>query len=214
MPLQTQHSVHVDNCRHLPNILREYRFHAVKPISSVVLPAGFHLRPVCVNRWLLILKTFDHLTVVGLREWVALPDLGVAGLRAKIDTGASTSSLHATEVEPFVRDGVEWVRFNAHLGTRVQLRHHCCEAPLVAMKTIKSSNGHAQVRYVIRTSLALGDRVWPVEFTLACRKSMRYRLLLGSKALVDSQLVVNPGLKYVQDKPVFPVTTTSATGVA
>ena len=214
MPLQTQHSVHVDNCRHLPNILREYRFQAVKPISSVVLPAGFHLRPVYVNRWLLILKTFDHLTVVGLREWVALPDLGVAGLRAKIDTGASTSSLHATEVEPFVRDGVEWVRFNAHLGTRAQLRHHCCEAPLVAMKTIKSSNGHAQVRYVIRTSLALGDRVWPVEFTLACRKSMRYRLLLGSKALVDSQLVVNPGLKYVQDKPVFPVTTTSATGVA
>ena len=214
MPLQTQHSVHVDNCRHLPNILREYRFHAVKPTSSVVLPAGFHLRPVYVNRWLLILKTFDHLTVVGLREWVALPDLGVAGLRAKIDTGASTSSLHATEVEPFVRDGVEWVRFNAHLGTRVQLRHHCCEAPLVAMKTIKSSNGHAQVRYVIRTSLALGDRVWPVEFTLACRKSMRYRLLLGSKALVDSQLVVNPGLKYVQDKPVFPASTTSATGVA
>ena len=214
MPLQTQHSVHVDNCRHLPNILREYRFQAFKPISSVVLPAGFHLRPAYVNRWLLILKTFDHLTVVGLREWVALPDLGVAGLRAKIDTGASTSSLHATEVEPFVRDGVEWVRFNAHLGTRVQLRHHCCEAPLVAMKTIKSSNGHAQVRYVIRTSLALGDRVWPVEFTLACRKSMRYRLLLGSKALVDSQLVVNPGLKYVQDKPVFPVTTTSATGVA
>ena len=214
MLLQTQHSVHVDNCRHLPNILREYRFHAVKPISSVVLPAGFHLRPAYVNRWLLILKTFDHLTVVGLREWVALPDLGVAGLRAKIDTGASTSSLHATEVEPFVRDGVEWVRFNAHLGTRVQLRHHCCEAPLVAMKTIKSSNGHAQVRYVIRTSLALGDRVWPVEFTLACRKSMRYRLLLGSKALIDGQLVVNPGLKYVQDKPVFPVTTTSATGVA
>lgn len=160
------------------------------------------------------MKTFDHLTVVGLREWVALPDLGVAGLRAKIDTGASTSSLHATEIEPFVREGSEWVRFNAHLGTLVKLRHLHCEAPLVAIKTIKSSNGHAQVRYVIRTSLALGDRVWPVEFTLACRKSMRYRLLLGSKALIDGQLVVNAGLKYVQDKPVFPVTTTSATGVA
>ena len=182
--------------------------------SPIVLPAGSALRPGYVNRRLLILKTFDHLTVVGLREWVALPDLGVAGLRAKIDTGARTSSLHATEIEPFVRDGVEWVRFNAHLGTLVQLRHRRCEAPLVAIKTIKSSNGHTQVRYVIRTGLALGDRVWSVEFTLACRKSMRYRLLLGSKALIDGQLVVNPELKYVQDKPVFPVTTTSATGVA
>ncbi len=172
------------------------------------------LRPVYDNRRLLILKTFDHLTVVGLREWVALPNLGIAGLRAKIDTGASTSSLHATEIEPFERDGAEWVRFDAHMGTRVQLRQRRCEAPLVAIKTIKSSNGHTQVRYVIRTSLALGDRVWQVEFTLACRKSMRYRLLLGSKALVDGQLVVNPGVNYVQDKPVFPVTTLSATGVA
>ena len=182
--------------------------------SPAAIPAGPALQPGYVNRRLPILKTFDHLTVVGLREWVALPDLGVAGLRAKIDTGASTSSLHATEIEPYVRDGVEWVRFNAHLGTLVQLRHRRCEAPLVAIKTIKSSNGHTQVRYVIRTGLALGDRVWSVEFTLACRKSMRYRLLLGSKALIDGQLVVNPEFKYVQDKPVFPVTTTSATGVA
>ena len=106
------------------------------------------------------------------------------------------------------------MRFTAHLGTVVQLRHRRCEAPLVAMKTIKSSNGHAQTRYVIKTTLALGDRVWTVEFTLACRKSMRYRLLLGSKALVHGQLVVNPGVTYVQDKPVFPASTTSATGVA
>ena len=154
------------------------------------------------------------MTVIGLREWVALPDLGVAGLRAKIDTGASTSSLHATEVEPFMRNGEHWVRFNAHLGPAMKLRHRPCEAPLVTMKTIKSSNGHAQVRYVIRTPLALGDRAWEVEFTLACRKAMRYRLLLGSKALVHGQLVVNPGVKYVQDKPVSPATITPSTGVA
>jgi len=97
------------------------------------------------------------LTVIGLREWVALPDLGVAGLRAKIDTGASTSSLHATDIEPFERDGEKWVRFTAHLGTVVQLRHRRCEAPLVARKTIKSSNGQAQVRYVISTTLAQGS---------------------------------------------------------
>jgi hypothetical protein len=154
------------------------------------------------------------LTVIGLREWVALPDLGVAGLRAKIDTGASTSSLHATDIELFERDGEEWVRFTAHLGTVVQLRHRRCEAPLIALKTIKSSNGHAETRYVISTTLALGDRLWRVEFTLASRKAMRYRLLLGSKALVAGQLVVNPGLTYVQDKPAFPASTTITTGVA
>ncbi|WP_372239599.1 ATP-dependent zinc protease [Pseudomonas sp. L-22-4S-12] len=124
----------------------------------------------------------------------------MVGLRGKIDTGASTSTLHASDIQPFDRDGEPWVRFTAHLGTQVQRRHRC-EAPLVTVKTIRSSNGQAQTRYVIRTQLALGDRLWPVEFTLACRKTMRYRVLLGSKALVDGQLVVNPALTYVQDKP-------------
>ena len=138
--------------------------------------------------------------MIGLREWVALPDLGVAGLRAKIDTGASTSSLHASDIQPFERDGKPWVRFTAHLGTLVQRRHRC-EAQLVSVKTIKSSNGQAQSRYVIRTSLTLGEREWPVEFTLTCRKTMRYRVLLGSKALIAGQLLVNPALTYVQNKP-------------
>ena len=151
------------------------------------------------------MKTFDHLSVIGLREWIALPDLGIVGLRAKIDTGASTSSLHASDIVTFHRDGRDWVRFTAHLGTQV-LRRNRCEAPLVTMKTIKSSNGQSQHRYVIRTTLALGDRIWPVEFTLACRKTMRYRVLLGSKALVQGQLVVNPALTYVQDKPLIMVT--------
>ncbi len=176
--------------------------------SAVLYSAHLH------SQGYAFVKTFDHLSVIGLREWVALPLLGLAGLRAKIDTGASTSALHATDIEPFERDGQPWVRFTAHLGSIVQLRHRRCEAPLVTMKTIKSSNGHAQHRYVIRTPLALGDRVWDVEFTLTCRKTMRYRLLLGSKALVQGQLVVNPGLKYVQDKPAFPVSTIPATGAA
>ncbi len=146
------------------------------------------------------MKTFDQLAVIGLREWINLPELGMVGLRGKIDTGASTSTLHASDIQPFDRDGEPWVRFTAHFGTQVQ-RRHPCEAPLVTVKSIKSSNGHIQTRYVIRTLLALGDRAWPVEFTLACRKTMRYRVLLGSKALVDGQLVVNPALTYMQDKP-------------
>lgn len=149
------------------------------------------------------MKTFDHLAVIGLREWIALPDLGLAGLRAKIDTGASTSTLHASDIVVFERDGQPWVRFTAHLGSLVQRQHRQREAPLVSMKTIRSSTGHTQTRYVIRTNLVLGDRQWPVEFTLTCRKTMRYRVLLGAKALVSGHLVVNPALTYVQGKPLL-----------
>lgn len=159
------------------------------------------------------MKIFEQLSVIGLREWVALPDLGVAGLRAKIDTGASTSSLHATDIQPFERDGQPWVRFTAHLGTVLQLRHRHCEAPLLTLKTIKSSNGHSQSRYVIRTRLSLGERSWPVDFTLTCRKAMRYRLLIGAKALVDGQWLVNPALSYIQDKPAIPAANSTVTGV-
>nr|WP_283246551.1 ATP-dependent zinc protease [Pseudomonas insulae] len=144
-----------------------------------------------------------------MREWINLPDLGMVGLRAKIDTGASTSTLHASEIQPFQRDGQDWVRFTAHLGTLVQRRHRC-EAPLVSVKRIRSSNGEAQTRYVIHTQMCLGDRTWPVDFTLTCRKNMRYRVLLGSKALVAGQLVVNPALTYVQDKPL--IITSAPTG--
>ncbi|MBB3102657.1 ATP-dependent zinc protease [Azomonas macrocytogenes] len=139
-------------------------------------------------------------SVIGLREWVALPDLGVVGLRAKIDTGASTSTLHATEISEFERGGQRWVRFHAHLGTLVQRRHRC-EAPLLTRKTIKSSTGHVQTRYVIRTTLALGGSAWLVELTLTCRKTMRYRMLLGSKALIDGSWLVDPSKSYIQDKP-------------
>ncbi|TRX75153.1 retropepsin-like aspartic endopeptidase RimB [Pseudomonas mangiferae] len=150
------------------------------------------------------MTAFGQLQVIGLREWIALPQLGMVGLRAKVDTGASTSALHASDIVPYERDGTRWVRFTAHFGTLVQRRHRC-DAPVVSVKTIKSSNGHAQQRYVIRTAMALGDRVWPIEFTLTCRRNMRYRVLIGSKALVEGQFLVNPALSYVQDKPVLPV---------
>lgn len=148
------------------------------------------------------MKTFDHLSVIGLREWIGLPDLGLLGLRAKIDTGAGTSALHASDIQPFTQGDEEWVRFTAHFGTLVR-RKHRCEAPLVAVKRIRSSNGQTQLRYMIRTRLTLGDRTWPVHFTLTCRRNMRYRVLLGARALIDGQLVVNPSLAYVQDKPLL-----------
>ena len=158
-----------------------------------------------------VLKTFDHLAVIGLHEWIALPELGVVCLRAKTDTGAGTSTLHASEIVPFERDGKSWIRFTAHLGCEEDARHER-EAPVVAKRTIRSSTGHTQIRYVIRTQLALGDRCWPVEFTLTCRKSMRYRALLGARALIDGQLVVNPACDHVQGRPkqINPITITGA----
>jgi hypothetical protein len=146
-------------------------------------------------------KTVEQLSVIGLREWVGLPELQLAGLRAKIDTGARTSSLHATDSEVFERDGISWLRFTAHFGSRSKLREQRCEAPLVTRKTVKSSNGHSQTRYVIRTQLSLGAHTWSVDFSLTCRKSMQYRLLIGAKALIDGQLLVNPALSYTQPKP-------------
>ncbi|MCU1718540.1 ATP-dependent zinc protease [Pseudomonas sp. 5P_3.1_Bac2] len=145
-------------------------------------------------------NSLNQHSIIGLREWINLPQLGIIGLRAKIDTGASTSSLHASDIQPFSRNGEQWVRFTAHMGTLVQ-RGHRCEAPLVSMKTIKSSNGQSQSRYVIRTLITLGEQQWWVEFTLACRKTMRYRILLGSKALIAGRLLVDPARSYVQSKP-------------
>lgn len=147
------------------------------------------------------MKTFDHLSVIGLREWIGLPGLGINQVMAKVDSGAKTSALHATDIETFERDGAPWVRFTAHTGARGNLRGKRCEAELIDFKRIKSSNGHMQERHVIRTPLVLGDRCWSVEFTLTCRKDMRYRVLLGCTAMLDGQLVINPGTRFVQDKP-------------
>lgn len=147
------------------------------------------------------MKKLNPDNVIGLREWIALPDLGVEDLRAKIDTGARTSALHATDIKPFKRDGQSWVRFTAHFGTQADARSLACEAPVISRKTIKSSTGHSQSRYVIRTRLALGTRCWPVEFTLTCRETMRYRLLLGSKALLEGQFLVDPAQSHLQPKP-------------
>ncbi len=154
-------------------------------------------------------KSFDQLNVIGLSEWIALPELGMVGLRAKIDTGASTSSLHASDIQPFERKGERWVRFTAHFGTLVQ-RGHRCEAKVVSVRSIKSSNGQTQTRYLIRTTLALGERAWPVDFTLACRKTMRFRVLLGAKALIEGQWLVNPALSYAQQQPLMPAFDTPA----
>lgn len=128
--------------------------------------------------------------LIGRREWLALPGLGVDLISAKVDTGAYTSSLHAQDIEPFSMDGVDCVRFltHSHHGQEI-----LCEAPVVQRKKIKSSTGRGRMRYIIRTvAESVGGYRWELLLSLADRSVMKCPLLLGRRALsgyfvVDTQ---------------------------
>ena len=122
-------------------------------------------------------------TIVGWREWIALPELGIAAIKPKIDTGARSSSLHAFNIETFDRDGAAWVRFDVHPLQRNSSVTVRAEAPVLEFRHIRSSSGHQTLRPVIRTDVELGGRRWPVEITLAARDEMGFRMLLGREAV-------------------------------
>lgn len=121
--------------------------------------------------------------LIGWREWVGLPDLGIDRIKVKVDTGAKTSALHAFKVTTQVEDGQEWVEFLVHplqKNTQVEVR---CRAPVKEHRTVRDSGGHEESRIVIDTVVELGDERWPIEVTLTDRESMGFRMLLGRSAL-------------------------------
>ena len=138
--------------------------------------------------------------IVGWREWIALPALGIDAVKAKIDTGARSSSLHAFDVEEFDRDGARWVRFVVHPLQRDVATTLCAEAPVLEFRQIRSSSGHTTLRPVVSVEIELGGQRWPIELTLAARDEMGFRMLLGRQA-VRGRFAVDPGKSYVVSEP-------------
>jgi len=136
---------------------------------------------------------------LGWREWISFPDFNIHKIKAKIDTGARTSALHAFKVEAFLRDSKPWVRFAIHpiqgdTDTVVE-----CETPVKDQRVVRDSGGHDELRYVIDAHIVIGDDLIHTEVTLTDRDTMMFRVLLGRTAL-RTRYVVHPGKSYMQGK--------------
>jgi hypothetical protein len=133
--------------------------------------------------------------VVGWREWLALPDLGIAAIKAKIDTGARTSALHVDTLEVDERDGGTWLRFSVAATGRKHAQPIECTAPAIARRTVTDSGGHATLRWFIRTHIELGGMSFETEINLTNRRNMLFPMLLGRSAL-GHRFVVDPAATY------------------
>lgn len=135
------------------------------------------------------MTTTEERIIVGSEEWCVFPSLNIPAIKARVDSGAKTSAIHAFNIQSFNRDGEEWVSFYLHPLQNDRKSVVRCEAPVVDRRIVKSSTGTAEKRYVIRTAIELGDNYWEVELTLTNRDSMGYRMLLGREAMLGRMLV-------------------------
>lgn len=138
--------------------------------------------------------------IVGSEEWCSLPAIGIPTIKARVDSGAKTSALHALNIKTFSKENQEWVRFDINpIQNNAKALIHC-EAQLVDQRIVKSSSGFREKRYVISTNVSLGEKTWEIELTLTNRDSMGYRMLLGREAM-SGRVMVDPEQKFVLGQP-------------
>lgn len=141
----------------------------------------------------------SEILTLGWREWVGLPQLGLPCIKAKVDTGARTSTLHAFELRPFNEDGRHQVEFKIHPQQNNTDLIVTCVADIVDERPVTDSGGHREQRWIISTPLKIGVYTWPIEMTLTSRDSMMFRMLLGRTAM-NGLAVVNPAKSYLVGK--------------
>ena len=132
---------------------------------------------------------------IGWREWVELPDLHLGKIKAKIDTGARSSSIHAFDIEPFDKNGEQWVRFAIHPLQHSDDEVVHCEAPIKDYRSITDSGGHKTMRYIVETTFKIGNATFAAELSLFNRSNMLFRMLVGRTAL-KGRYLVDPARSY------------------
>ncbi len=140
-----------------------------------------------------------ELLTIGWREWISLPQLGIGKIKAKIDTGARSSALHAFDIETFEVEGKPKVRFKVHPKQRNTVITVAAEAEVIDQREVRNSGGKAELRPVILTEVELMGRKWAIELTLTNRELMGFRMLLGRQA-VRRQFVIDAGKSYLGRK--------------
>ena len=137
--------------------------------------------------------------LIGWREWIRFPDLGIESIKAKVDTGARTSSLHAFDLKEIPHDGGTRVRFTIHPEQRRLDPTVRVELPLVGRRRVRDSGGKAEMRPVVKADIELLGERWPIELTLTRRDVMGFRMLLGRQA-IRGRFLVDPGGSFYGGK--------------
>jgi hypothetical protein len=146
-----------------------------------------------------LIKRLRKYPVIGWREWVSLPGLGILQIKAKVDTGARTSALHAFSLEPFIEHGQQKIRFEIHPMQHNTQHTITCVADIVDKRLVTDSGGHEEERFVIQTPITIAGQTWPIEITLTERENMLFRMLLGRSAL-RKRFIVNPARSFAATK--------------